>query len=297
MNKHKVYLAVFILLITFSCESETEELIIVDETIISSDDSETRSPENIIVYSIPSPHEQIDILHLLNDKANLDLINPLTNVSKYSTLDKKAMNLGAYLADIAYLTRYDLERKMLSDYSSVLDSMCETIGLREDCLSYLKEDLKSENEDSDNLVSLFDISSQNFISIQNELKDKNKNAILAMFLSGAWVETMHILFTQAQNFGDNFEIQANIVDQRFVLENLMMLLNNNKENDKIGSINEYFEKISEVFIKLDCENSNLQIENKEGIIILNGGSTCTFHSNSFEEMKSLIRELRTSIIS
>jgi len=60
---------------------------------------------------------------------------------------------------------------------------------------------------------------------------------------------------------------------------------------------DYLRKIGNVYKKLKCEDSDLEIENSEGTVMLTGGTSCKFTSNSYIEMKSLIMEIRTSIIS
>jgi hypothetical protein len=58
-----------------------------------------------VVYNIPSPSEIPYLIQSTGAEFNEGLVNPRSNVDKYTTRsDKAALNLGVYTADIGYLS-------------------------------------------------------------------------------------------------------------------------------------------------------------------------------------------------
>ncbi|RYM30788.1 hypothetical protein ERX46_17050 [Brumimicrobium glaciale] len=295
MTKHIIYVISIPLFLFVSCNSEADA-IVVEETIINVEVEEGQNyePKNLVVYSIPSPNEQMNLFYNSNAKFDPSLILPLSNFSSYSTDAKKALNFGVLMSDGAYLTRFSQSKGRWMDYHTTLKNLGKDIGITESFKGNLDINVEELANDSN---KLFEVSSQYYLSIYDELIEKQRGVELSFILSGAWIETMHILLTSANKYDENSEIQTHIVDQRFVLENLMGILGDYKDNLQLNDLLKQFDEICQVYLKLNCENFDLEIENREELLILNGGSTCTFDSDSFKEMKSLVKQIRTSIIS
>jgi len=268
----------------------------IDETLLAMNDDEFQNnkPKSKIVYSIPSPNEQYDLLHSLTTALIPTVINPLSNSLNYSTNSKKALNFGVYISDVAYLMRYDQGRSVFLDYVSTLEKLGQDLDITK---VYGEELINQVDEEGTDTKRLFKISSENYFSIYDQLIENKKGLELSLILSGSWIETMHILFTSSKKYNESAEVQGYIIDQRLVLENLIGFVESFGEDERIDPLMDYLRKIGNVYKKLKCEDSDLEIENSEGTVMLTGGTSCKFTSNSYIEMKSLIMEIRTSIIS
>ncbi len=296
MIKQTVFVLIFAIFLFVSCSSEPDSLFDSDQTLIAMEEEQNDEIKlkNKIIYSIPSPNEQFDLLYFLNDAVKPTVINPLSNVSLYSTNSKKALNFGVYISDAAYLMRYDQGKRVFLDYVSTLEKLGQDLDITK---IYGEELVTQVEEIGADTERLFEISSQNYLTIYDQLIENNKGVELALILGGSWIETMHILFNSSKQFNENIEVQGYIVDQRFVLENLKGFVEEYKNDVRLEPLLGYFERLGSVYKKLECEKSNLEIESEDGIMILNGGTTCTFTSSSYKEMKSIINQIRTSIIS
>ena len=103
-------------------------------------------------------------------------------------------------------------------------------------------------------------------------------------------------------YSENSEICQQIADQKLTLENLLIFISS-IENDKFIDIINDLIKIEEIFNQnLDNsidETENLELSNKtneNGLIVFGGGNSLTISNNQFDQLKSIVMDLRTSII-
>ncbi|PKR80092.1 hypothetical protein CW751_11340 [Brumimicrobium salinarum] len=293
MFKKYIYSSAVIFFALTSCNTEQEKLKDVskeDVTVTSEEDT----PKNEIVYAIPSPNDQYDLLRSLSEEVKKEIVNPLSAVNNYTTIEKQALNFGVYLSDAAYLLRYEQGKKVFLDYLSSLDKLGQNIDITKIYGEELIEEIENVGADDERL---YEISSENYISIYDQLIENEKGAELSMILAGSWIETMYILFNTAEEYDKHYEIEEYIIDQRYVLENLIGFIKNYDQNDGVTNVLAQLNQINSVYEDMDCQESNLEIEEKEGTVMLNGGLSCVFDESTFTKMKSTVFEIRNSIVS
>lgn len=297
MNKLTLIISSVLLIGAFSCKNESDEKKKVD---IPTEDqkennTEDEEPKNEVVYSIPSPSEQFDLLRALGGEVDPTTVNELSNMSEYSTREELAMNFGVYLSDASYMMRYNQGKKVFLDYVSTLDEMGQELDITK---VYGEDLLKKVEEIGADSEKLFDLTSDNYLTIYDQMIANDKGAELSMILGGSWIETMHILFNASGEYEENFEIQEYIIDQRFIMENLMGFISDYNEDPGVKRLEGYLSRIAEAYDKLDCQESSLEVDKGEGeMIILDGGDSCIFTEESYNNLNSLINEIRDEIIS
>src|SRR4051812_43658647 len=99
--------AVAISLIVASCGSSNESSVggPVDTTNINFHDKNMKAQN--IFNSIPSPIETTTLLKNAGAKYNAKYLNSVDNVSKYSSVAAKALNLGIYGSDLSFTSMFD----------------------------------------------------------------------------------------------------------------------------------------------------------------------------------------------
>jgi hypothetical protein len=180
------------------------------------------------------------------------------------------------------------------NYVSGLDKMGNKLGISQIYGQDLIETIEQAQDDAD---LLYDISSDNYLKVYDKMIENEKSAELAMILAGGWIETMHILFNTAGDFDDDFEIQESITEQRYVLENLIDFISEYKNNSDVSEVIETLNKVLVSYDSLDCISSEVEVK-KEGnnTMVLYGGDSCLFTPESYSAMKSLVNQIRNSII-
>jgi len=276
-----------------SCNSnESQEKKSVDldtQTEESSDD-----PKNEVVYSIPSPNEQYDLLYFLGGEVDPTYVNDLSRVSNYTTTKERALNFGVYMSDAAYMMKFNQGKKVFLDYVSTLDELGRSLDVSQ---VYGEDLLKKVEEIGADSEKLFELSSDNYLKVFDKMIENEKGKELSLMLSGAWIETMHILFKTAGEYDADFEIQEAIVDQRYVLDNLIGFVSKYKDDQDVAETLEKLNEIKDIYGNLDCTEASVEVkEQGDNSFVLDGGDSCLFTQETYTSMENLIKEIRDSII-
>lgn len=290
---NKTIIVTCLLYLIVSCNSEeSQEKKSVD--IDSQTEEKSDEPKNEIVYSIPSPNEQYDLLYFLGGELDASYVNDLSRVSNYTTTKEKALNFGIYMSDAAYMMKFNQGKKVFLDYVSTLDELGRSLDVSQVYGEDLLDKVEEIGADSD---KLFELSSDNYLQVFDKMIENDKGKELSLMLSGAWIETMHILFKSAGDFDADFEIQEAIVDQRYVLDNLIGFVSKYDENQEVIDVLEDLNKIKDIYDNLDCTQARVEVKEKEdNSFVLDGGDSCLFTQTTYTSMNNLISEIRNSII-
>lgn len=290
---NKIVIVTSLLYLMVSCNSEeTHDKKTVDVEV----DSETtdQEPKNEVVYSIPSPNEQYDLLYFIGGKVDPTYVNDLSRVSNYTTTKQKALNFGVYMSDAAYMMKFNQGKKVFLDYVSTLDELGRSLDVSqvygEDLLTKVEE-IGADSE------KLFELSSDNYLTVFDKMIENDKGKELSLMLSGAWIETMHILFQTAGEYDADFDIQEAIIEQRYVLDNLIGFVSKYNDNEDVSETLEKLNRIKKSYENLDCTEASVEVkEQEDDSFILDGGDSCLFTEETYSSMESLIKEIRDSII-
>ena len=101
---------------------------------------------------------------------------------------------------------------------------------------------------------------------------------------------------------EDSEICQRIADQKLTLENLLVFTSN-VQNDKLVDLISDLSKIEEVFFQ-ELENSSDELNdaevsnltNEDGVMVFGGGESASLSNSQFDQLKSIVMDLRTSII-
>lgn len=291
MNKTIIVTCLLYLMVSCNSEESHEKKSVDVDTQTEQTDGE---PKNEVVYSIPSPNEQYDLLYFLGGEVDPTYVNDLSRVSNYTTTKQKALNFGIYMSDAAYMMKFNQGKKVFLDYVSTLDELGRSLDVSqvygEDLLSKVEE-IGADSE------KLFELSSDNYLKVFDKMIENDKGKELSLMLSGAWIETMHILFKTCGSFDADFEIQEAITDQRYVLDNLIGFVSKYEDDQDVSETLEKLNKIKDIYGNLDCTQASVEIkEQDDNSFVLDGGDSCLFTKDTYSSMESLINEIRDSII-
>lgn len=284
--KKIIYASVLGLLVTACNENNTPKQIDVQ--------MEESTPKNKIVYTIPSPNDQFDLLQNLGGEVNSVLVHDLAKLEDYSTTKSLSLNFGIYAADAAYLMRFNQGKSVFMNYVSGLDKMGDKLGISQIYGKDLLETIEKAQDDTD---LLYDITSDNYLKVYDKMIENDKSSHLALIIAGGWIETMHILFNTAGEFDEKKNIQESITEQRYVLENLINFISEFKSDSDVAEIIESLQSVARSYDNLDCESTEVEVKKDENnSVILYGGDSCSFTLESYNAMKAQINDLRKTII-
>jgi hypothetical protein len=133
------------------------------------------------------------------------------------------------------------------------------------------------------------------------LEENDRRDVLAMIVVGGWIEGLNIILN-LEPYSDGSEVCQRIADQKLTLENLM-IFTSTIENDQLSEIVGELSAIEEVFNseiieeKAEAEATEFtSSESEDGVMIFGGGVSSSISEAQFNELKSIVLDLRTSII-
>ena len=259
---------------------------------------EEKSNDNIF-YQVPTPNELFAVLKNSNAPFNKEILNDVSNSGKYLTKYSKALNFGVYTADLAYAT----SQGSFEDAASLFDaikSLSKDLEIENAIDQIIFKRLKFNLENA-NADSLFYLSNETYYNAFSYLEENGRQDVLGMIVVGGWIEGLNIILNLEPYIEDS-EICQRIADQKLTLENLLVFTSN-VQNDKLVDLISDLSKIEEVFNQ-ELENSSDELNdaevsnltNEDGVMVFGGGESASLSNSQFDQLKSIVMDLRTSII-
>ena len=129
----RIFLLLFLVLglILTGCKSGTKTEGSGDFEASGTLDAETQEQLNTakrIFYSLPSPLETAMLIKNAGAVYDEELMNPVSNTSKYITAKSKALNLGIYSTDLSYASLFDQSQATL-DYIGAAKEMADGLNI------------------------------------------------------------------------------------------------------------------------------------------------------------------------
>ncbi|HIE15301.1 MAG TPA: hypothetical protein EYP69_00070, partial [Bacteroidales bacterium] len=152
----KIILVVFLLGTTsfyFACQSESKndvnnevEQDLENEGALSDELNKTKQ----VFYSLPSPIETALLLKRAGAKFNEEYLNPVDNISKYTTQKLMALNLGVYSADLSFVSMFD-QSQLSVKYLSATKKLADELGILNAVDQSIFERMDSNIDNTDSL--------------------------------------------------------------------------------------------------------------------------------------------------
>jgi hypothetical protein len=195
----------------------------VEEEEVEPLDSNKTSIVNIngTLFSIPSPIQTAMLLKQVSAPYNKAMLNGPGKISGYSTEAKRALNLGAYGADLGYIILYQQTQEAIG-YLSAVKKLSEDVGISGAFDAKLIERFKLNMANKDSLLVF---TSEAFRSSDAYLKNNDRAKVSSLIIAGGWVESL--FFTSEMFSGkvaDKTKLLERIGEQKTTLDNLIKLL-------------------------------------------------------------------------
>jgi len=155
------------------------------------DMEQVKTVENEIeknVYPLPTSAEVLKMLSDLEVGYILGISNPVENVKKYFTSTNRAINLGAYGADLSYATLYNIQQQVIN-YLDAIRSLANELNMSKIYDESLYERIK---QNFDNKTELVKILTDAFDNTYSYLSDNDQQSLALLVVGGAWVEGMYL---------------------------------------------------------------------------------------------------------
>ncbi|MEI7596441.1 MAG: hypothetical protein WCK02_11885 [Bacteroidota bacterium] len=284
------------LLALYSCnnESTTATDLLNDSLIAGSDTGLTESMVLEIITTIPNPVEMSSLLYKSKVKFSPTLLNPAENVSKYNINYKKAINMGVYGADLVHMNIYDRTTSALL-YLNSIQQIAKDLGVEK---FFDAETLNKLSENSKNTDSVLLITSVGFDRMNQFLQQNNRTNISVLIGVGTWIESLY-LATNCEQIGNKDLVYQRIGDQKFVIENIILMVDKYKKDPNINGLLNDMKKLKDMFAKLEVKyeykEPTTEIVNGMPVVTDNSTSKIVITDDIFKKIGTEVKIIRTRI--
>lgn len=263
-------------------------------------DVDTELMENInqakkIFYSLPSPLETAMLIKTAGATYNEKLLNPLSNVSNYTTSKSMALNLGIYTTDLSFASLFDQTQTAIN-YMQAAKKLANGLGILD---AIDNKTIQRLEENINNRDVIMDIISETFMATSSFLKENDRTAIASIVLVGGWIEGLYIgtSLIDPNNLKDN-KLVERVVDQKLSLDIVLKLLEENKNNPDVASVYVEMNELKKVFDKIEIKTSKIEAvtDKATNVTTLKSTSKQIVTPEVFRELTDKIRSIRSNFI-
>ncbi len=291
----KKYLSLlFIATIIISCGGNNEK---GNNTQPIDNDADTITPKRVektqqVFQTVPSPLETASIFEKAGVTYNAEILNPIGNLSNYSTNTQKAINFGVYGADLSYANIFDQAQESML-YMHCAQKLSDALGIT---AAFDAATIERMEENMNNRDSLMKIINDAYWIADAYLKENDQNNISALIITGGWIEGLYLGTKTMNRKKLNDEISKRIADQKYSLNNLIDLLHTYNDPD-IKSLLVLLHGLKDSFDKItEQEAASTVTTAKDGTAVIGGGSALTYDNGTILEIADKIEKIRNEII-
>ena len=264
MLKHLMLLLIAVLLAT-ACGQRPSEILEVD--MDAGDSGELQiSPETIdeLISNIASPIEVAALIHSMNvPYSEQYLVNPeaLSN----NTIFEMAYSLGALSADLGYLNMYEKTGTAVN-FLTIINGLADAMDIDQ---FFDFETIKRLATSSSDLDSLMFISVYSFNKMDDHLREIQRSDLSSLMMAGVWIEGLY-LSTQIAKNNSNEDLKTMIGEQKLILNDLLIILENYRNEEVIAGYISDLELIKDVFdqVKITYTLGEPSTIEKDGMLIV-----------------------------
>ncbi len=220
---------------------------------------------NDIIQNIASPIEVAAMISALNVPYSTHYLSDPESLSTNTTSFEMAFSLGALSADLGYLNMYEKTGTAVN-YLSSMNRLADALQIGQ---FFDFATIKRLATSSSDLDSLMFISVNSFNNMDDYLRDTDRSNLSALMIAGVWVEGLY-LATQVAVQNSNEDLNSMIGEQKLILNDLLLILNNYSNEEAIATYINDLEEIKSIYdnVKITYEVGEPQTIEKDGMLMV-----------------------------
>jgi hypothetical protein len=241
------------------------------------------------IISLPSPIQIASYLKKNNLPFKQELVHLPGAKPKYVNETKKALNMGVYGADLAYISNFNLGQQN-ADYVDLVAQLASELGVLDHVDRKIITRLRTGLTSTDSLIRL---NADLFHSADKYLKSNDKYDISAYILIGGWIESLHLAADAAKS---NEFLKTRLGEQKYAAESIDRL--NKKFTDPAYEpIRKEIELLCAEFAKLESSYSYRKpiVDAETRTTYINSKTSVQMADEQLMAITSLVEKIRTLI--
>lgn len=289
-----LYLAC-ISLVFSSCGSGGEEKPVMEPEEVSLDEANSNAMGQSLlkidkeIFSLPSPVQTAILLKKNAIEYNEDLLNSTESEKRYINRFQKALNMGVYGADLAYLSNFNNTQLKL-EYFKVVEKMVNDLDIRNNIDQGLIDRFAANIDRQD---SLYALNAELFNAVDRYLKQNEETEIAALILTGGWIEALHLTLGVTTA---NVELRNRVGEQAIAAKSLIRLLSR-IEDPQVKELSKRMQPLVDAFSRLEMSYEYVKpiTDASNRVTYLNSRSSVDINDDQLAEIKKAIAEVRSFI--
>ncbi len=270
-------------------DNENEDSLSIEEVKMEID----RSAKSVF-YNMFLPCEMVYIFDQTGISFRADLLNPVENERRYSTINKRALNLGIYGVDLGYLKIHD-QFQLMKNYSMAINKTSNELGIPYEDVAYA---MKFLDENVSSIDSVYAMTCQLFEITDSYLNSNERGGSSSLIILGGWVEAMYITSHLVNDTAINKDIMNRIGRQKYSLNSLIPLLTLYEDQGLITNYLVMLKSLRKVFDEVELyynENTQVTIDTSRKVIPTENAEV-RITQEQFIKIRNLITKIRMHMI-
>lgn len=243
----------------FACKSNRKSIHVIElDSINLADSIRTINPLDTVGEGLPifyNMYLSVELSTLFESTGAIftsELMNNTDKTSEYITSAQQAINLGVYAVDLSYTKVFD-QVEIAGRYFNAMQQLSKELGIPGDYFENTAERFERNIANKDSLILL---ANEVYYTTEDYLKNNERYTTAAMIIMGGWVEAIHIAIDVAIESRDANIIER-LIDQKYSLNNLMLMLSEHKSNE---IVKEYLTKLNKLKQEFDGIDINFDAD-------------------------------------
>jgi len=214
---HHLLFALLSGILFFSCGTAEKE----EEGLIEEADTIKTAIVNVggELFSIPSPIHTALLVHKSGVVYDKSVLSPARTVNTYLTDQSKALILGVYGADLAYVSLFNQTQDAIG-YLGAIKQLSDKLGLDAAFDAATMDRIKNNIGDKDSMTVLVGLA---YRGSDAYLKSNQRSDISTLILTGGWLESMYFSIAAYESKPTN-ELRYRIAEQKQALNSIRKIL-------------------------------------------------------------------------
>ena len=262
----KLFFLVLIVLITGACRSrQTEDLSVPGSEMVPGELKISAQAMEEIVQNLSSPIEMASMIKELGVPFSARYLSNVSDEDRYSTSYKMALSLGILGADLGYLNVYE-KTGFSVNYLSAINRLADGLKISQ---FFDFNTLKRLATSSVHIDSLLFLSVNSFNKMDEHLRQTNRSNLSSLMITGAWIEGMYIS-TQVVKEKYDETLAESIGEQKTILNDLLLILNNYREDEQFSQLIKDLELIKSEFnnVRITYEMGEPKAVEQDGMLMI-----------------------------
>jgi hypothetical protein len=291
MLKHSLLLLIAIFLLA-SCGQRSSENLEVDMDDVDTGELQLSSETmDDIIQNLASPVEVAALINAMNVPYSTQYLADPESLSTNTSSFEMAFSLGALSADLGYLNMYEKTGTAINFLSSI-NQLADALQIGQFFDFATLQRLATSSSDLDSLMF---ISVHSFNNMDEYLRETDRSNLSALMITGVWIESLY-LATQVAKQNSNEDLKLMIGEQKLILNDLLLVLNNyNNEVAIVKYIND-LEIIKNVYddVKITYEVGEPQTIEEDGMltVVQSESSHINMSSETLRKIIQVTEEVR-----